>query len=141
MTILDGRTWMEILPEEECWRRLRLSEVGRLATAVDGEPMIWPLNIAVVGRTVVFRTDPGSKIVALQGEPTVALEADGLDFDDRRGWSVVAVGAVGELGPAALARARRLPLAPWTVGDKARWFGVRVSRLSGREIGERATRH
>jgi nitroimidazol reductase NimA-like FMN-containing flavoprotein (pyridoxamine 5'-phosphate oxidase superfamily) len=140
MAIVDGRTWLEILPEAECWRLLRLSAVGRLAVMIDGDLMIWPLNIAVDGHTIVFRTDAGSKVGAFQGDPRVAVEVDGLDLGERKGWSVVANGFVHELSGDELARARRLPLQPWTVGEKARWFGVPVARISGRVIGERAAR-
>jgi nitroimidazol reductase NimA-like FMN-containing flavoprotein (pyridoxamine 5'-phosphate oxidase superfamily) len=139
MAIIDARTWLEVLPETECWRLLRLAAIGRLAVVIDGEPTIWPLNIAVDDRTIVFRTDPGSKIGAFQGDPPVAVEADGLDFDQKRAWSVVANGFVHELAGDEIARARRLSLEPWTVGEKARWFGVRVARISGRGIGDRAT--
>lgn len=138
MAILDSRTYMEILPEAECWRLLRLSAVARLAVVLGDEPTIWPLNIAVDDRTVVFRTGPGSKIAAFQGDPAVAVEVDGLDFDDRRGWSVVANGIVHELSGEDLSRARKLALAPWTASEKSHWFGVRVTRISGREIGDRA---
>lgn len=130
---------MEILPDAECWRLLRLSTVARLAVVVDDRPMIWPLNIAVDDHTIVFRTAPGSKIAAFQGEPPVAVEVDGLDYDELRGWSVVALGTVAPLAGAALARAQSLPLAPWTVGEKARWFGVQVTQVSGREIGDHAS--
>ena len=140
MAIVDPRTWMEVLPELECWRLLRLSPVARLATVVDGAPMIWPLNVAVDDRTVVFRTDHGSKLAGLQDRSIVAVEVDGIDMDERRGWSIVAVGEVHELAAAALTRARQLPLAPWTVGDKPRWFGVGITHISGRAIGDRAAR-
>ena len=129
---------MEVLPEAECWRLLRLSPVGRVATVVDGAPMIWPLNVAVDDRTVVFRTGQGSKLAGLQDGSTVAVEVDGLDLDERRGWSIVAVGEVRELVAGARASAQQLPLAPWTVGEKPRWFGVHVARISGRAIGDRA---
>ena len=138
MPVLDPRTWMEVLPDAECWRRLRLSSVGRLAVVIDGEPFIWPLNIAVDDRAVVFRTGPGTKLAGLGPGTRVASEADGLDFDDRRGWSVVGRGAVRALSGAALSRARALPLAPWTVSEKARWFAVAVDHISGRAIGDRA---
>jgi nitroimidazol reductase NimA-like FMN-containing flavoprotein (pyridoxamine 5'-phosphate oxidase superfamily) len=145
MAVLDPRTWMEILPDAECWRLLRLSTIGRLAMVVDGDPTIWPLNIAVDDRAIVFRTGHGSKLGGLDrlaaggGDgPRVAVEVDGLDFEARRGWSVVAVGRARALGGDDLVRARALPLAPWTASEKPRWFAVDVERISGRAIGDRA---
>jgi uncharacterized protein len=138
MAVLDARTWLEHLPPDECWRLLRLSTVGRLAVTIDGDPTIWPLNIAVDDHTVVFRTAPGTKLATLDRTPRVALEVDGLDFDEARGWSVVVAGTVRPLTDDELSSARCLPLAPWTVGEKPRWFGVHVSAISGRSIGDRA---
>lgn len=138
MAVLDARSWLEILPEAECWRLLRLSSVGRLAVVHRGEPMIWPLNIAVDDRDIVFRTAPGAKASSFYEDPAGAFEVDGLDFEARRGWSVVVTGRIRELSGEELERARRLPLAPWTVGEKQLWFALRVERISGRGIGDRA---
>jgi hypothetical protein len=141
MALVDARNWLEILSEDECWRLVRLSSVGRLAViGADGSPEIYPLNIAVDGKSVVFRTDPGSKLAALHKAPSVALEADGLDFDACDGWSVLLVGPAKEIGGQELIDARRLPLAPWAVGEKARWFRLTPTRISGRGIGDRARR-
>jgi nitroimidazol reductase NimA-like FMN-containing flavoprotein (pyridoxamine 5'-phosphate oxidase superfamily) len=54
MASIRPRKELEILPEAECWRLLRLSEVGRLAVVVNGAPTIWPLNIAVQDGTVRY---------------------------------------------------------------------------------------
>lgn len=141
MTIVDSRNWLEILSNAECWRLVASSTVGRLAViGEDGGPEIYPLNIAADGQSVVFRTDPGSKLAALQKAPRVALEVDGLDFDAGDGWSVLLVGPVKELGGAELIEARRLPLVPWAIGEKARWFRLTPTRVSGRGIGDRARR-
>jgi hypothetical protein len=136
-TIYPPRPWLEVLPEGECWRILRLCTVGRLAAVVDGDPMIWPLNIAVDDdRVVVFRTGAGSKLSALGAEAKVALEVDGLDFALAKGWSVIVAGRIRRLTEDELTRAEELPLRPWTVGYKPVWFGVAVDSISGRSIGD-----
>lgn len=141
MALIDGRNWLEILSTDECWRLVRLSAVGRLAViGEDGHPEVYPLNIAADGESVVFRTDPGRKLAALHESPSVALEVDGLDFNDREGWSVLIVGHAVEIGGHELIDAQRLPLAPWAVGEKARWFRLIPKRITGRGIGERASR-
>jgi nitroimidazol reductase NimA-like FMN-containing flavoprotein (pyridoxamine 5'-phosphate oxidase superfamily) len=141
MALRDARTWLEILPKDECWRLVHQCSVGRLAViADDGSPEIYPLNIAADGESIVFRTDPGSKLAALNKLPTVALEVDALDFEARDGWSVLIVGRAEELGGQELIDAHHLPLAPWSVGEKARWFRVRPLRVSGRRISGRAHR-
>jgi uncharacterized protein len=141
MALRDARTWLEILTKDECWRLVRLCTVGRLAViGEDGSPEIYPLNIAADGESVVFRTDPGSKLAALQKMPSVAMEVDGLDFEAQDGWSVLVVGTAKELGGRELIEAQRLPLAPWSVGAKARWFRLSPLRVSGRRISGPAHR-
>jgi len=141
MAVVDGRTWLEVLGEEECWRLLRLSAIGRIAVVGPEGPDIYPVNIAVDGRSIVFRTDPGSKLQALAHNPTVAVEVDGLDHDRRRGWSVVARGRAEEIAdPAGVTRARVLPLLPWCAGEKARWVRIVPTVVTGRSIEDRAAR-
>jgi nitroimidazol reductase NimA-like FMN-containing flavoprotein (pyridoxamine 5'-phosphate oxidase superfamily) len=140
MTRLDPRNWMEILSADECWRLLADSPVGRLAVIGPDGPEVFPINIAVDGESVVFRTDPGSKLAALSADSRVALEADAIDLERRDGWSVVVTGRVTELGGEEVIAAQRLELVPWTIGDKARWFRLIPLRVSGRGIGLRASR-
>lgn len=84
------------LTAEECWKLLNKEGVGRLATAVvdrttgNVEPDIFPINYLVHEQRILFRTAPGSKLIDLTAQPTVAFQTDG-----RRGrthWSVVARG-------------------------------------------------
>lgn len=138
MAQVDPRNWMEILPASECWALLGGSSVGRIAVVSQEGPEIYPINIAVDGESIVFRTDPGSKLAAIAAEPRVAIEADGFDMAARDGWSVVAVGRVAEMGGQEVIDAGSLPLEPWTIGDKARWFRLRPTKITGRSIGLRA---
>lgn len=140
MTRLDPRNWMEILPASECWELLAISPVGRIAVVGADGPEIYPVNIAVDDETIVFRTDPGSKLSAMSAEPRVAIEVDNVDLVARDGWSVLAVGRVQELGGDELLDAQDLGLEPWTIGEKARWFRLRPVRVSGRGIGLRAAK-
>lgn len=138
MTRLDPRNWMEILPASECWELLAVSPVGRIAVAGPEGPEIYPINIAVDGESIVFRTDPGSKLSAIAAEPRVAIEVDGIDLKNRDGWSVVVAGRVQELGGQELLDAQDLGLEPWTIGEKARWFRLLPTRVTGRGIGLRS---
>ena len=140
MARLEPRSWMEILPTDECWRLLAASPIGRIAMTGAGGPEIFPINIAVSGESIVFRTDPGSKLDLLTADPRVAVEVDGIDLERRDGWSVVVTGRVEELGGDDLLAAQDLGLQPWTIGDKARWFRLVPLQVSGRGIGLRASR-
>jgi nitroimidazol reductase NimA-like FMN-containing flavoprotein (pyridoxamine 5'-phosphate oxidase superfamily) len=80
---LSVRT-MKDLTVRECVDLLAQHSLGRLAFVgkVGVMPLIIPVNYMVDGETLVFRTDPGSKLTAaILGAP-VAFEVDG-GFDER----------------------------------------------------------
>lgn len=56
---------MEILKAHECWSYLRSSYIGRLAVINGAGPEIFPVNYVVMGKTLLFRTAPGTKPRAL----------------------------------------------------------------------------
>jgi uncharacterized protein len=83
---------LEVLPFGDCLRLLASVPVGRVGFLADGEVMILPVNHAVDGQDVVFRTAHGSKLSAAEGQAVVAFEADAYDPQTRSGWSVVVHG-------------------------------------------------
>ena len=92
MAIIDGRTWMEHLSTETCWELLDTTPVGRVVVTVDGAPEVYPVNFVVDGRSVAFRSAPGSKLHGLERFPTTCFEADVIDPDVHAGWSVMVKG-------------------------------------------------
>jgi nitroimidazol reductase NimA-like FMN-containing flavoprotein (pyridoxamine 5'-phosphate oxidase superfamily) len=63
--------------------------------------------------TVVFRTEPGTKLHAAGQGGRVCFEADGTDAAARTGWSVIIRGEITEVTDRAeLARLRELSLQP-----------------------------
>ncbi len=83
---------MENLSLDACWARLAATPVGRLAVMVRGDPEIFPLNFVVDGRSIVFRTDEGSKVLGLRRDSVVCFEIDDIDVDGQSGWSVIVKG-------------------------------------------------
>jgi nitroimidazol reductase NimA-like FMN-containing flavoprotein (pyridoxamine 5'-phosphate oxidase superfamily) len=137
MTI-DPRTWLEILGTDACWELLGRSAVGRLAVVADNRPEIYPVNYALDGRTIVFRTDVGSKLAALDGNPNVCFEIDSVDKPSRSGWSVMVQGqAKAVRDPGELAVLHALPLDFWAVGDKPDFVRIVPTVVSGRRIHPR----
>jgi nitroimidazol reductase NimA-like FMN-containing flavoprotein (pyridoxamine 5'-phosphate oxidase superfamily) len=136
MGVIEGRTWLQIIQPVDCERRLREEVVGRIGVTVDGHPEIFPINYAVDDSgAIVFRTDPGAKLLALVDNATVAFEVDGMDEERRIGWSVLVVGQSRWLRTVEeLAAARQLRLAPWAVGEKANYVRIIPTKVSGREI-------
>lgn len=82
----------EVLTVEDCWKYLESSYIGRLAVINGTTPEIFPVNFVPVGRTLVFRTAPGTKLRSLLAGTPVALEADGLNLHATEVWSVVVKG-------------------------------------------------
>jgi hypothetical protein len=85
--------------------------------------------------TILFRTDPGSKLRGLLRSPAVCYQVDGIDPIDATGWSVLVKGRAVELhDPDAVRHAATLPLRYWTLGDKAHWIRIIPDEVTGRRI-------
>jgi hypothetical protein len=125
---------LQPIPREECVRLLAAHGLGRIAIVVRDQPLVLPVNYALDGERVVFRTDPGTKLHGAIGGP-VAFEIDGFDPLYHEGWSVLVVGTaevVQDRGE--LARLATLPLGPWVPGPKAHWVRLRPGAITGRRI-------
>ncbi|HEX3222783.1 MAG TPA: pyridoxamine 5'-phosphate oxidase family protein [Nocardioides sp.] len=100
-----------VLSVEECWELLEAEEFGRLAYRLVDEVHIVPINYVVDGRSLLFRTTSGNKLLAAALHSDVALETDW--HDDRTAWSVVARGHLRQLEEDEEHRVDSLPLHPW----------------------------
>ncbi len=131
----DPRTGMTILDEDTCWELFRSANVVRLAVVVGDDLEIFPINAAIDGRTVVFRTGEGTKLAALTISGSVVLEADGYEPALAQVWSVVIKGDAERLETFPdIDRAEQLLLPEWT-GHPKQWF-VRVypKEITGRRF-------
>jgi nitroimidazol reductase NimA-like FMN-containing flavoprotein (pyridoxamine 5'-phosphate oxidase superfamily) len=132
---IDGRTWMEILSPSECWDLLDRTAVGRVAVMVDGRPEIYPVNFAVQDRTILFRTEKGTKLRSLLDQPEVCFEIDGTDRELWSGWSVMVKGRAHEVLTAEdTAKAAQRELRYWAWGQKPHWVRIVPEQVSGRRI-------
>ena len=130
-------TSVEHLSEAECWSLLAAEPVGRLGVIFDSGPEIYPLNHVLDGQSIIFRTDPGSKLAGLTKTPAVCYQVDGIDPAGHTGWSVLVKGRATELGADELAEAGRLQLDYWTVGPKEHWVRITPTEVTGRRIYQR----
>lgn len=109
--------------------------LGRLAFVADEWPLVLPVNFALDGDVVYFRSAPGSKVAAAARGDRVAFQVDHVDEVWEEGWSLLAFGRLRVVDdPAELARVRRLPLRPWASGDKPYYLRLEILSLSGRRI-------
>jgi nitroimidazol reductase NimA-like FMN-containing flavoprotein (pyridoxamine 5'-phosphate oxidase superfamily) len=121
-----------VLTEEECWGLLRTHELGRLAFHLGGEVHLAPVNYAIDGETLLFRTAEGSKLLGVEMNHDVAFEID--EIDERRARSVVVRGIARHLGEDEEHRVENLPLRPWVSGFKYDVVEIRPTEISGREF-------
>ena len=102
---------IEELTRSECFGLLAGGTLGRVALIDDRGPVVFPVSFALDRHTVVFRTEPGTKLHAAARGSLVCFEADGTDAAGRTGWSVIVRGEITEVtDPAELARLCALPL-------------------------------
>ena len=126
----------EELSLEECLALLGREQIGRIAGIADGKPFVFPVNFTLDGTTVVFRTDPGTKLAGA-GFGRVAFEVDGVDRANRTGWSVVVQGVgteVTEMVDRFSQKLRELDVEPWVPGEKAHWVAIQQESITGRRI-------
>ncbi|GAA2731160.1 pyridoxamine 5'-phosphate oxidase family protein [Pedococcus aerophilus] len=122
------------IPLHECWALLRDAVVGRLATAIDGHPEIFPVNHVVDHATIVIRTAAGTKLESAAGQP-VAFEVDGYDVGSASAWSVVVKGRATEVSQLHdVLDAMSLPLFPWHDSVKPHFLRVGADEVTGRRF-------
>jgi nitroimidazol reductase NimA-like FMN-containing flavoprotein (pyridoxamine 5'-phosphate oxidase superfamily) len=126
---------LEVLDRAECMSLLRSESVGRIAVRVAEQPAILPVVYGLLDDDVVFRTDPGMKLIAAVLRTKVAFEVDATDDDTHAGWSVNVVGHAEELRhPDDLDRAEALGIEPWAEGVRQRWVRITSEQVTGRRL-------
>jgi nitroimidazol reductase NimA-like FMN-containing flavoprotein (pyridoxamine 5'-phosphate oxidase superfamily) len=127
---------LEPIPPATCWNLLATATVGRVGLIVDGKPEVLPVNYAIDGESILFRT--GESTVLTQASlSVVAFEVDHLDPSDESGWSVMVQGLARDIGDAIDAtsdRQRHLSLVTWAPGTRSRWFHIKPDKVTGRRV-------
>lgn len=126
---------LQTLPFEDCLRLLASVPVGRVGFASDGELVILPVNYAIDGQDVVFRTAAGSKLSAAEEHELVAFEADSYDPGARAGWSVLVTGRAEVIYEESEAdRLSELGLQSWgSPVERPFWIRIRPTSVTGRQ--------
>lgn len=107
--------------------------MGRIALSAAGEVDIFPINYYSDGKSILFRTAPGTKLVELTVHDRVAFEIDG--YSDTMAWSVVVKGTAQRLEHGQeIDQAETAPLEPWIPTLKYRFVRIMPTALSGRRF-------
>ncbi|HST81109.1 MAG TPA: pyridoxamine 5'-phosphate oxidase family protein [Kineosporiaceae bacterium] len=124
------------LDDAECWELLRQVRFGRLVIAAVGDIDVFPINFAVDGQSIVFRTSEGTKLLESVISDLVAVEADERNVLAGEAWSVVAKGTPHRLERFdSIYAAQRLNIRPWIEDyPKEHFVRVQVRSISGRRF-------
>jgi nitroimidazol reductase NimA-like FMN-containing flavoprotein (pyridoxamine 5'-phosphate oxidase superfamily) len=136
-----SRTLKE-LSWDECFALLEQESVGRLIYVDDMGPAAVPVNYAVAGQSIVFRSQDGSKVRGLR-DHAVAFEVDHIDDSSRSGWSVLVRGTGEEVEMERVPDLLRpitddVPL-PAKRGVHRVWVVISPTRVTGRRLADMAS--
>jgi len=124
---------LERLSAADCRRLLPTAPVGRLLVPTPNFPTLDPVSFALVEGELVVAVRAGSAGDALAAGTPVAFEADVLDHEHHRGWSVVVKGPVEDLD-ADVAEIVKPLLVPWSVAPDDRLLLIRSEQVTGQRI-------
>ncbi len=116
----------------ECWEFLAGQELGRLAYQLVDELHLVPINYAIDGQTLLFRTAPGSKLLGVILGAPVAFEVDAVEGETAR--SVIIRGRARHLPENEEQRADQVPLHPWVDTPKENVVEIVPESITGREF-------
>ena len=128
---------LDEIDAEQCWRLLATQPVGRVAIIVGHYPLVFPVNFAIDGHEILYRTGVGIKLHSVR-RCNVTFQVDEIDPVHRTGWSVMVKGAAHELdverNREAASRAEFGGATPWAPGNREHLIRIVADQISGRRI-------
>lgn len=122
------------LTRDECLEALTRTSLGRIAVSDGALPLILPVNYALEGGSVVFRTRQGGLLDRACRNTIVAFEVDDFEPLTGIGWSVVIVGVANVLYAGEWLRAMELGLTSAGAAEGSVFVKVVPGTISGRAI-------
>jgi len=126
---------LRTLSPAECYCLLEAGGIGRVGFAAADGIMMLPVNFAVAGKVVIFRTAPDT-LLAVYANGRVSFEVDHLDETLHEGWSVLLHGHAHTVTDEREVRRLedRTRLEPWAGGARDVYVRITPTRISGRCI-------
>ncbi len=128
-----GGRILRTLSPAECFALLEQGGVGRVGFMSAAGIVMLPVNFAVAGKAIIFRTAPDT-LLAAYGNAPVSFEADHLDDARREGWSVLVQGHAHKVIDESEVRRLEhgLRLEPWAAGARDVYVRITPTLISGR---------
>lgn len=129
---------LEDLDRATCLNLLSTLDVGRLAWAEDERVMVFPLNFALVGSDIIFRTPSRSLCDAVASRTCLTFQGDAVEPGLRSGWTVVASGPANEVTDLIEREQLSHLVTPWRQADDLHVIRLTITSVAGRRLPERA---
>lgn len=126
---------LRTLDPAECFELLEPGGIGRVGfAAADGIVML-PVNFAVTGKTIIFRTAPDT-LLAVYADGQVSFEVDRIDETLGEAWSVLAQGRAHKVTDERQVKhlEEHVDLHPWAAGARDIYVRITPTQISGRRI-------
>ena len=129
------RSALQTLTAAECYDLLAPGGVGRVAFTTGDGPVVLPVNYAMAGQTVIFRTAPDTLLAGYLNGPA-GFEVDRLDEALSQGWSVLVTGRAVRVTSEAEVRhlERHVGVQPWADGSRDVYVRIIPRKITGRRI-------
>jgi uncharacterized protein len=128
---------LDEIESSECWALLATQPVGRVAVIAGHYPLVFPVNFAVDGHSILYRTGVGTKLHSVH-YCNVSFQVDGIDPVHRSGWSVLVKGVARvvnvERRRDEAIRAEAAGARPWAPGLHDYLVCIPADHISGRRI-------
>ncbi len=131
----SGRPMLQALTAAECYDLLSPGGVGRVAFTTTDGPIVLPVNYAMAGQTVIFRTAPDTLLAGYLNGPA-GFEVDRLDEALSQGWSVLMTGRAVRVTSEAEVRQleQHTDIRPWAGGARDVYVRIIPRKITGRRI-------
>ena len=130
-----NRNFLRALSPTECFDLLEPGGIGRVGIATAEGVMILPVNYAVKGQTIIYRTAPDT-LLALHVNTQLSFEVDQCDETLHEGWSVLVQGHAQEVTDELQVQQIEdvTHLKPWAPGARDVYVRLAPTEISGRRI-------
>ena len=126
------------LTTDQCFELLNTGLIGRVVFRAPMGLRVVPVNYAMYGASIVWRTAPYSELGSYGDGREAVFEVDHIDYEQHRAWSVLATGKmqlVDDPDDVTDIRLIEDPV-PWADGSRHLYMRLDWYELSGRRIGE-----